>query len=1396
MLWALGIFLGVLVLATAVAVLSPHLLLEPALRNSLKGTGWGLDFEEIQVDLWQRKVVVVEPRLQGQMAETIDLTDLSWSAFRRDENGTWILGAFEAKGLQVHWPLDSTSGESEFRPQDWDFSSLPSIDLNHFFIINSRVEIGDWRVTWDTLALHDWHAESAHGVEGNWNLRGLKIEGPTDRLPGQLAPEVFSSHLSIGPEQWEAQELQFAIAGVIINGDAAWHPAQGSWETESEWAFHWAALAQWAIEEKWMDAVPEPLASAWAQMEDTRSRAQLGMRGDSVHWQLELTEANLPWDVNLERASFSSRDTTWTVEATLPGQFMADQIGEFAPKSAMPVLIRGTGKELDLVNTPSPVDPDLHLHVATPSFPTSLEDLRATLTLEVNHLSLKSTPLPRYPIVGATLRADLTPEKWTILADFSGQTASKLQETLSIQSNWVHADGIWSGTAATQMNGDWMPLEGQLTAEFSDFETWALTWDGNLKGVRPIPNSDMPIHSGVHLEVGSRKQFSGSTAQRWEGTIEFRNTTLLRGPRPPLQVQRFDLFGHWNRRQFEVEWASDLGRATLSGDGRWDRWMAWIEAQEARDLQVAVPAASVDIEFTRTNPIVALFDLPLELPTGSRLSWRSSGDSPSFQGEFTSEFLKWEDKLASGVHLDLDGSMTELFLNVAVDSLKDASRKLASDLAIDLHADTVWTADVAWQGDAEQPSAVRFQLDLSENEWAATLFALDFPIKDQTLSLLTPTPTLTWSPQTQHLQAPALEFSTGTGTLKFSTLQASGDSLDVQVLWNEPHFPDLTAWGLPPVPTGAMRWEAEACGPVETLSLGAHLVIEDWNSPAGPIQRIEGLWNGSLDEGSLWLDVREEEATVLGIHGQHRGIEDLEATIAFQALPARWLNPVLESGTVALDGTLSGGIRMSGNPLRPKLQGVIDAQNIHATVGYLGTDLVAQGQLEIGPDHFSFDNWQLTDAAKRRGNATGTLLHENFEDWNFDISLDLSAEPFQIMDLGRQDNDMFFGTAVVTGWGNVSGSDRDLRIEADLKTSNGSVFALPMDRISTPSYADYIRFKTQKQADGHEVERGPEDLAQIRLKLGIDVTEAAQARIIFNEALGDEIYGRTKGHLDLVINDFERFEMNGGLEVIEGHYNLALSGLIQRRFDVDPGGTITWLGDPYGGEMDLTARHTVRTRLDNLLPGTSDLPGRVPVDLKLDLQGALLRPDISFDVEVPRASPQLQALVDNALFDEDEKNRQAISLLALGQFISPDPNVPLIADVSLTEQSTALLTAQLGNWLSSFTGGVDVGLNYGSNDLSGEQEVALALSTQLLDDRLHIEGEAKGTAAGATASTDLSLQDLRIAYDLTEDGRLQISGYRETQPGFTGADGTTTMGIGLRFRQRFDRWSELFNRKE
>ena len=90
----------------------------------------------------------------------------------------------------------------------------------------------------------------------------------------------------------------------------------------------------------------------------------------------------------------------------------------------------------------------------------------------------------------------------------------------------------------------------------------------------------------------------------------------------------------------------------------------------------------------------------------------------------------------------------------------------------------------------------------------------------------------------------------------------------------------------------------------------------------------------------------------------------------------------------------------------------------------------------------------------------------------------------------------------------------------------------------------------------------------------------------------------------------------------------------------------------------------------------------------------------------------------------------------------------------------------------------------------------VALSTQFLDDRLHIEGEARGTTPGAAVSqADVQLQDLRVAYDITEDGRVQISGYRETAPGWNGLDGSTTMGIGIRFREQFDAWSELFRRK-
>jgi hypothetical protein len=315
---------------------------------------------------------------------------------------------------------------------------------------------------------------------------------------------------------------------------------------------------------------------------------------------------------------------------------------------------------------------------------------------------------------------------------------------------------------------------------------------------------------------------------------------------------------------------------------------------------------------------------------------------------------------------------------------------------------------------------------------------------------------------------------------------------------------------------------------------------------------------------------------------------------------------------------------------------------------------------------------------------------------------------------------------------------------------------------------------------------------KIKLNLGIEVTEAARARIIFDEAVGDEIVGKTRGNLALNIDDFERFTMNGDLEVLEGSYLFTLENVISKRFTVVPGGRLRWFGDPYAADIDLVASYRVRTRLNELLPSETDLPGRTPVDLRLGLQGNLLTPGIDFNVVVPDAEPRIQALVESALSNEDELNRQAVSLLVLGQFFNPDPASGAVGPAGFQNSGTGLLASQLGTWISSLTGGVDVGLDYGSDPLSGQQALAVALSTRLLDDRLQLEGAFGTNRLANTPSQDLQIQDIRVSYDLSESGRLQVTGYTQTTPTIPGQDGRISQGVGIRMRRDFHHLGELW----
>jgi len=107
---------------------------------------------------------------------------------------------------------------------------------------------------------------------------------------------------------------------------------------------------------------------------------------------------------------------------------------------------------------------------------------------------------------------------------------------------------------------------------------------------------------------------------------------------------------------------------------------------------------------------------------------------------------------------------------------------------------------------------------------------------------------------------------------------------------------------------------------------------------------------------------------------------------------------------------------------------------------------------------------------------------------------------------------------------------------------------------------------------------------------------------------------------------------------------------------------------------------------------------------------------------------------------------------------------------------------------------VNVGLDYGTSAASGEQALAVALSAQLLDDRLHVEGAVGTDRLFGGSAQDLQVQDIRIRYDLPPDGTFQVTGYTTSNPVITGQAGSTTQGVGLLMQSEFNSFRELWGR--
>jgi hypothetical protein len=284
---------------------------------------------------------------------------------------------------------------------------------------------------------------------------------------------------------------------------------------------------------------------------------------------------------------------------------------------------------------------------------------------------------------------------------------------------------------------------------------------------------------------------------------------------------------------------------------------------------------------------------------------------------------------------------------------------------------------------------------------------------------------------------------------------------------------------------------------------------------------------------------------------------------------------------------------------------------------------------------------------------------------------------------------------------------------------------------------------------------------QYHIDIKANITPEAQVNIYLPADLG-KIESKGHGNLNLKTSSNGEFVMIGDYIVDRGNFNFNFKNLISKRFDIVPGGKITWTGDPTGAYMNIVGLYKVKVSLSSLgivIDSTADYKNKQTVNCYITLKNKLLNPDIKFSIDLPDADPDIKRMVFANLDTTNPAmvNEQMISLLVFGSFSFNNAT-----NMSVASQGYNILTNQLSSMLSKISNNVDIGMNYRPGDDISKQEFEVALSTQLFNDRLIIDGNVGMTYDRGQKNASNIVGDVDILYKLTKDGRWLLKAFNHS----------------------------------
>ena len=556
--------------------------------------------------------------------------------------------------------------------------------------------------------------------------------------------------------------------------------------------------------------------------------------------------------------------------------------------------------------------------------------------------------------------------------------------------------------------------------------------------------------------------------------------------------------------------------------------------------------------------------------------------------------------------------------------------------------------------------------------------------------------------------------------------------------------------------------------------------------------RVRSVWNEERKQFDFAIANNLDGVRNLDVNGNlSPSTKELHATAALNALDLGYISPFLDGIFDRFEASLDGTVHASGK--LDKLH--LSSENARIRDGVLQVEFTqvpyrVEGPVEINDQGLFFRSLRLSDGLGGSGTVDGGILMKQLKDFKMDTHL--RFENMKVLGIRAGKDTPIYGDVFGSGRVDITGPFKELLLDIEARTSGEGNLHIPLGSSSSARIRNILTFKepfVDREVDPYELLtlESPKQVhrrSKLALQLKVHATPDVMAYIDVGE--GNSLSGVGNGLIEIVSNLSEGgLTMGGDYTLTEGNFHFSALNLVSRDFAIQEGSSVRFNGDVMSTDLDVNGLYTTKTSLSNLIADSTSVSRRT-VNCGIHITDKLRNPKISFSIDVPDLDPAIQSAVESALNTEDKIQKQFLYLLITNSFLPVEESgITTGGSSMLYSNVTSIMAGQLNNIFQKLDIPLDLGLNYEPNTSGGRDLFDVAVSTQLFNNRVLVNGTIGSRRYGATTTGEVS-GDVDIEVKLDKPGTFRLNLFSHSADQYSSfLDYSQRNGIGIAYQREF-----------